>query len=308
MSGYGEKDSTAQSLFTVGLITVFSFVFLFYWDVFKLLRESSVSFSTSYLPDLTILFWRMLCLCVGVSAIIYMFRKKTGHMVVLDHETRSEITLHPLGIKKFVTFSSWTLLCNVAYFLLATLSSISLLFTFTVPSWLHILQVLFFATALGSAFLTSTIVRYVILPGEVKQKRVHKHQFYFHNQMMHNFAAIFLGVEIILIQPNLQPHFAIFGLLIGILYALFAYPFAYFGGGYYVYSFLDPRLKYAPLLVSGLAGAISVFYLGLWLISQLIASFPLIGSVVVVVWLLLIVQFRPEEFEPNVEQSSPLQE
>ncbi len=308
MSGYGEKDSTGKSLFTLGLIAVFCFVFLFHWDVFTLLQVASVSFGTSFLPDSMILLWRMLCFGVGVSAIIYMFRMKTGTMVVHDHETRSEITLHPLGIKKFVTFSSWNLICNVVYFLLATLSSLSLLFTFTFPTWLQITQVLFFSTALGSAFLTSTIVRYVILPGEVKQRRVHKHQFFFHNQMMHNFATIFLAVEIILIQPELQPHFAIFGLLIGVLYALFAYPFAYFGGGYYVYSFIDPRLKLAPLLVTGLAGAISVFYLGIWIISQLVGYSAVLGSTAVIVWILLIVQFRPEVFEPNDEHSSYVQD
>ena len=308
MSGYGEKDSTAKSLLTLGLIAVVSLVFLFRWDVLTLLREASVSFDTSFLPDSIILLWRMLCLGVGVSAIIYMFRMKTGNMVVHDHETRSEITLQPLGIKKFVTFSSWNLICNVVYFLFATLSSISLVFTVTFPTWIEITQVLFFTTALGSAFLTSTIVRYVILPGEVKQRRVHKHQFFFHNQMMHNFATIFLAVEIILIQPELQPHFAIFGLLIGVLYALFAYPFAYFGGGYYVYSFIDPRLKIAPLLVTGLAGAISVFYLGIWTLSKLVGYNAVLGSAAVVIWILLIVQFRPEDFVPNDEHLSQVQD
>ena len=126
--------------------------------------------------------------------------------------------------------------------------------------------------------------------------------------MMHNFATIFLAVEIILIQPELQPHFAIFGLLIGVLYALFAYPFAYFGGGYYVYSFIDPRLKLGPLLVAGLAGAISVFYLGIWIISKFVDYNAVLGSSAVVVWILLIVQFRPEAFEPSDEHLSDVQD
>ena len=304
MSGYGEEDSTAKSLMTLGAIALFSFVFLFYWDVFTLLERTSASFRTSFLPDSVIFFWRMSCLLVSIYAIIYMFRMKTGTMVVLDHETRSEVTLHPLGIRKFVTFSSWTLICSVVYFLLATLSSLSLFSGSVLPTWINIAQVLFFTMALGAGFLTSTVVRYVILPAEVKQKRVHEHQFYFHNQMMHNFTTIFLAFEIVLVQPELRPHFAIFGLIIGTLYALFAFPFAYFGGGYYVYSFIDPRLKLAPLFVSGLAGAISLFYLGLWLISLLVGYNGLIGGVAVVIWLSLIVQFQPEEIEYEVETNS----
>ena len=304
MSGYGEKDSTGTSIVTLGVIAVFSLIFLFYWDVLSLLEKSSVSFHTSFLPDSVILFWHMICFLVSGYAIVYMFRMKTGTMVVLDHESRSEITLHPLGIRKFVTFSSWTLICSVVYFLLATLSSFSLFSGFVLPSWMNTAQVLLFTTALGAGFLTSTVVRHVILPAEVKQKRVHEHQFYFHNQLMHNFTTIFLAFEIILIQPELRPHFAVFGLIIGTLYALFAFPFAYFGGGYYVYSFIDPRLKLAPLFVSGLAGAISAFYLGLWVLSMLVRYNGLVGGVAIIVWLSLIVQFRAEEFEREGETNS----
>lgn len=301
MSGYGVKDSTGKSLFTLALITVASFGFLFYWNVFSLLEVASASFQSSFLPNMCIILWRMFCFFIGVSTIVYMFRMNTGTMVVLDHELRSEKTLHPLGIKKFVTFSSWTLLCNVIYFFLATFSSLSQSLSFPFPSWLNIIQILFFSTALGSAFLTSTIIRYIILPREVKQQREHQHQFYFHNQIMHNFGTIFLGVEIILVQPDLQPHFAIFGLFFGALYALFAYLFAYYGGGYYVYSFIDPRLKLAPIFVCGLATAISIFYLGIWLLTVLISFNAYLGSIGILVWITLIVQFRQKDFE-QIEQ------
>ena len=56
--------------------------------------------------------------------------------------------------------------------------------------------------------------------------------------------------------------------------------------------------------MSGLAGAISVFYLGLWLISLLVGYNGLIGGVAVVIWLSLIVQFQPEEIEYEVETNS----
>ena len=289
---YGEKGSAAKSFATLLVIATLTVIFLLSWEINLLLSESFPSFHSSYLPEGVLLIWRLFCLAVGASAIVYMFRMETGNMVVVNHQTRLEELIHPLKWEKFVTFSSWTLIANFLYFLTAFLASGILLLNRTIPSWIEWLQVAIFATALGSAFLTSTIVRLVILPGEVRQRRNHDHQFLFHNQIMHNFAAIFLAVEIILSQPDLRPEFALFGLLLGIVYALFAFPFAYFWGGYYVYGFIDPRLRFAPLLQAGLASAVSVFYLGLWLISELLSFNLFLGILILSLWVSQIIQFR----------------
>ena len=66
--------------------------------------------------------------------------------------------------KKFVTFSSWTLILNVMYFFFATIGSFFLLAGTNLPSNLAQLLAGVFVTALGASFLTSTVVRYVILP------------------------------------------------------------------------------------------------------------------------------------------------
>jgi hypothetical protein len=118
---------------------------------------------------------------------------------------------------------------------------------------------------------------------------------------MHNFAAAFLIFEIILVQPELSPSFAFFGLVLGTLYALFAYVFAFYGGGFYIYSFIDPRLRYGPLWLTGIAGAIALFYLGVWCGIQLMAYNSLIGATVLIIWLSLITQFRTSLTEPIVK-------
>lgn len=160
------------------------------------------------------------------------------------------------------------------------------------PLLFNAILIIFFSTALGTSFLTSTVVRFIILPKEVRLGRNHDNHFNFHNQLMHNFATIFLALELIFIQPTLYPEFALFGLLCGLIYAIFAYLFAFYGGGYYVYNFIDPRLRFAPLLMSGLAVAIAIFYLGLWGLSQLLSYNVLIGTIVLGVWVSIIVQFR----------------
>ena len=76
-----------------------------------------------------------------------------------------------------------------------------------------------FVTALGASFLTSTVVRYVILPENHRDEEHHKRQFWFHNQMMHNFCTVFLVIEILLTSPQLEFVYMLFGILIGLAYA-----------------------------------------------------------------------------------------
>ena len=97
----------------------------------------------------------------------------------------------------------------------------------------------------------------------------------------------------LIISPDLSPKLAVFGLLIGIAYITFAYLFAYFGGGYFVYGFLHPKPKIAPLFVTGLACSIAVFYFGLWY-ANLVAEYNYwLSWLIMITWLLLIVQFKP---------------
>ena len=214
-------------------------------------------------------------------------------MVVRSHEQKEDILIHPLGINKFVTFSSWTLILNVLYFSLATFVSFIMLFGANPPAWLTQSLGGVFVTALGASFLTSTVVRYVILPRNENDDEHHRRQFWFHNQMMHNFCTVFLVMEILLTSPQLEFVYMLFGILIGLAYALFAFPFAVFGGGYYCYSFIDPRLQKAPLFITMLALAIAISYVGVWLVSEFISKSFILGSVVLVLWCASIIQFRP---------------
>ena len=222
-----------------------------------------------------------------------MYLMKTGHMIVRSHEKKEDVLIHPLGIKKFVTFSSWTLILNVMYFFLATIGSFFLLADSNLPSGLAQLLGGVFVTALGASFLTSTVVRYVILPSNYSDEEHHKRQFWFHNQMMHNFCTVFLVIEILLTSPQLEFVYMLFGILIGLTYAAFAFPFAAFGGGYYCYSFIDPRLQKAPLFITMLALAISLSYVGVWFVSELVSFNIFIGGSLLIAWCSQIVQFKP---------------
>jgi len=289
---YHPDDDVSRSLAVLFAFSSISVLLLFAWDVSSLLVNTGESLTIGP-SKMLMLLWHVVCLTFGLSAIVYMFRMKTGHMIVRSHEQKADILIHPLRIKKFVTFSSWTLILNVLYFSFATLASILVLFETSLPTWL--LQSLggIFVTALGASFLTSTVVRFVILPGNYTDQEHHKRQFWFHNQMMHNFCTIFLVVNILLTSPQLEFVYMLFGILIGLAYALFAFPFAAFGGGYYCYSFIDPRLQKAPLFITMLALAISISYIGVWFVSELVSCNIFLGGFLLIVWCSQIVQFKP---------------
>jgi hypothetical protein len=289
---YHPKDDVVRSMSVLSIITLGSLILLFSWDVPSLLVGTGNSLIQGP-SDVLMAIWHIACLLLGLRAIAFMYTMKTGHMIVRSHEKKEDILIHPLGIKKFVTFSSWTLILNVLYFFFATIGSFFLLAGTNLPSNLAQLLAGVFVSALGASFLTSTVVRYVILPGNHSDEEHHKRQFWFHNQMMHNFCTVFLVIEILLTSPQLEFVYMLFGILIGLAYALFAFPFAAFGGGYYCYSFIDPRLQKAPLFITMLALAISLSYVGVWFVSELVSFNIFIGGFFLIFWCSQIVQFKP---------------
>ena len=290
---YGETDSVRWSMATLFGIGSLTILVLLMSDVSEELASTAITLQVNSWSSVLFL-WRFICLSIGVAAIVYMFRMKSGHMIVRSHERKEDVLIHPLRIQKFVTFSSWTLILNVIYFAIATISSYLLFVESDIPQWLNQFLAGSFVTALGASFLTSTVVRFVILPGDFSDAEHHKRQFWFHNQVMHNFCTIFLVTEIIITTPQLEFSFMLFGILIGLTYALFAFPFAVYGGGYYCYSFIDPRLQKAPLYILILALAISFSYVGVWLVSELISFNFILGSLLLIAWCSRIVQFNPK--------------
>ena len=290
-----EHDYTRYTIFFIFSLTLFSLYYSSKIDLIALVSSSVSSFQSS---SVMVLFWRVSCMLVALSAAVYMVKIGAGNMRVVTIKECEEITTYPVGLSKFVTFSSWTLLSNIAYFVIAVSAQSLEFLDIRVPDLLLRLQLFIFCIGIAMAFMTATIVRHIILPDEVRIGRNHDHMFLFHEQIMHNFAAVFLAVELLIVNPALEPQFAIFGILMGIAYVTFAYLFAYFGGGYIVYSFLHPKPKIAPVLVFVLAGMIALFYTGLWFVSTLDRVFAI---PILLVWVSLIVQFRPTHSEPANE-------
>ena len=116
-----------------------------------------------------------------------MYLMKSGHMIVRSHEKKEDVLIHPLGIKKFVTFSSWTLILNVMYF------SCNDRFVLSPSRYRPVIKLVSTFSrclryCLGSIIpdINSCSIRYIA--GNYSDEEHHKRQFWFHNQMMHNFC------------------------------------------------------------------------------------------------------------------------
>ncbi len=283
-------DYTNVTIGTIIGVSILILIYLLFSGVGTIISDNSKTFESK---SSLVFFFRIICFAFCAYAIIFMFRCGPANMHVVNLRDNKELLLHPEGIKKFVTFSSWTLLATTGYFFLSLINQSQPSLGFEKLSWLLSLQTILFCIGVSMAFLTATVVRYIILPNMVQNNNPHTHMFLYHEQIMHNFAAVFLTLEMLIIQPNLHPQFAILGLVIGIVYVAFAYAIAYFGGGYFVYSFLHPAPKIAPLFAVGLAAGIAIFYLGIWLLSLLQDSYGWLSIILSTLWIALIVQFKP---------------
>ncbi len=299
---YGPPNTDRQTFAAVAIVgTVLALLFMFL-DIGELVSKSAQSLNNPQAPAVPMMAFRLLAFAMGVYAVVKMFQVGAGNMMVLLHEEKKLKLLHPIGIEKFVTFSSWTLLSNIFYFGSVLLAALYRMNEATVPSLLEHFQIIMFAVACGSSFLTATVVRHIILPDFIDSQRDSQYMFQYHEQVMHNFAAIFMAIEVLLVVPSMRPEFALYCVGMGLIYVCFAYIFAYNGGGFYVYSFIDPRLRYAPFTMLALALAIAVLYLGIMLVTLVVEWNIIIGGVLMTAWVSMIVQFWSNN--PNAQSSS----
>ena len=297
--GYGDKDRHYITYSILIIVAVITALFVKYFEVIPLLNSEIVKTDSAILPDLVLTIFRTGAAALAFYTIFYLmiFNKDGGFMHPLFRDERVCKPHNTKGIERMVPFSSWTLIMFGFYFTSTSILGWFELFDLESPKFLNFLSGIFLPMALGMAMLTATIVTYVIVPEEVKLKRSFNHLFETHEMVMHNWTVILLAIDVFISRPNLDWELAIFGLTAGIIYCIFAYLYAVFGGGYYVYSFIDPRIHYAPIIMTILALSISIFYIFNWLITLLIDYNQYLGGLIYLIWIYSIVLFNKPQFE-----------
>ena len=92
---YGETDSVRWSMATLFGIGSLTILVLLMSDVTKDLASTGITLQVHSWSSVLFL-WRFICLSTGVAAIVYMFRMKSGHMIVRSHEKKADVLIHPL--------------------------------------------------------------------------------------------------------------------------------------------------------------------------------------------------------------------
>ena len=149
-----------------------------------------------------------------------------------------------------------------------------------------------FATAFSAAVLTAVVVRYVILPALIQNGSPIDHMFLPHEQVMHNWALILLAIELGLGWMTVQAPMVSLGLTYGALYLIFSELWALWGGGYYVYEFIDPRPRLAPYFLLGLTILCALSFVIGWFVSMIREQNPFFAVV-----LLLLLVFGSTRFK-----------
>ena len=292
--GYGEKDQHVITYSLVIIMSIFCLIFINLFDVTQILDERVISLDSQFISDEILTIFRTSCTILAFYTIfvLMIFDKVGGNMHPLFHNERILRNHKTMGLERMVPFSSWNLIIFGLYFISVSALGWFDLFDLDSSKFLHFSSGMLLPMSLGMSMLTATTVTYVIIPNEVNSDRDYNHLFKTHEMVMHNWTVILISIDVVLSQPDLDWQLAIFGLVIGIIYTTFAYLFALFGGGYYVYSFIDPRIKYGPIIMIILALAISLFYVLIWLISLLIHYNLLIGITIYILWNYSVVLFK----------------
>lgn len=298
---YGEKDQDRVTYSVLVLVTILAIIFVDYFELSSILKNKIISYESSIIPDIILTLFRTgaTILAFYTIFILMIMNKQGGFMNPLFRKERESLPHKTMGVERMVPFSSWNLIVFGLCFLSMSIHGWYQFFDLNPPESINLFSSILLPMALGMAMLTSTVVTYVIVPEEVRSDRNYDHLFESHEMVMHNWAIILLAVDIFLSRPNLSWELAIFGLIIGIIYSIFAYMYAYFGGGYYVYSFIDPRIKYAPIIMIILASAISIFYIFIWLISLLIEYNQWIGGALLIGCIYTVILFKQPERETH---------
>ena len=296
------SDRSILSFFLIFSVLFISIVF--YVSSYDLggLFDSSIMHGDGGLTTVLLSIFRIICAYLVIhTAIFWMIRNPVpGKMNPLFREGSEIREYNSEGFERLVPFSSWTLLIFGLAMLWNGASSFWVFLGHTPSEIILHIGTAIFAAAFSSAVLTAAIIRYVILPKMVERGIEIDHMFLPHEQVMHNFALILLSCEFVFGTMSIRPPMIALGLVYGACYLIFAELWARFGGGYYVYEFIDPRPPEGPFILVGLTLVCAAsFSFGL-LITFVQDHNAILSNLLILILIILCTKFSaPADYEPN---------
>ncbi len=258
---YGERD---RHLETAAMIIVLTFALLYYIGISDILgathTQSQVA-ASEYMPDILLTLFRTAAAVLAIFTVVSICINEDGGLslpLFYDSRQRGEIVM--MGAHRLVPFTVWSFIAFGLYFIIAAASSWVLVLGGEVPWWVLASAPIVFATACGAALLVTVVVTFYLIPRNAAKGFDVSKYFEWYEVVMHSGNVIILGVELVLGGIDITLGMVAFPVLFGMVYIGFANAYAVFGGGIYMYEFLDPRLRGGPIIHLILLLLISGFY------------------------------------------------
>ena len=295
---YGESDRRLET----AALTTFMLLAMIYYIVTSGVGEVSQTQSqiagSQYLPDILLALFRTVAAVLALFTLVSICIDEEGSVslpVFYDSRQRGEVVL--LGAHRLIPFTVWSFAAFGLYFTIAAASSWVLVLGGEVPGWALASAPLAFATACGTALLVTVVVTFYLIPSNAAKGYDVSKYFEWHEVLMHNGNVIILGLELVLGGTGITLGMVAFPVLFGIVYIGFANAYAMFGGGIYLYDFLDPRLKGGLIIHLVLLLIISGFYCVTLVLNALTEWNIIAGALAVALGIYSILRVRiPSEF------------
>ena len=295
---YGESDRRLET----AALTTFMLLAMLYYIVTSGVAEVSHTQSqiagSLYLPNILLALFRTVAAVLALFTLVSICIDEQGSVslpVFYDSRESGEIVL--LGAHRLIPFTVWSFAAFGLYFTIAAASSWVLVLGGEVPDWALASAPLAFATACGTALLVTVVVTFYLIPSNAAKGYDVSKYFEWQEVLMHNGNVIILGIELVFGGIGITLGMVAFPLLFGIVYIGFANAYAMFGGGIYLYDFLDPRLKGGPIIHFILFLIIFGFYCFTLVLNALTEWNVIAGSLAVALGIYSILRVRiPSEF------------
>ena len=295
---YGERD---RHLETAVLIAFTSFSLFYYIGTSGILEathtQSQVA-GSEYIPNILLALFRTAAAVLAIFTVVSICTDEEGSVSLpVFYDSRQYAEVVRLGAHRLVPFTVWSFIVFGLYFTIAAASSWVLVLGGKVPSWALASAPITFATACGTALLVTVVVTFYLIPNNAAKGYDVSKYFGWHEVTMHNGNVIILGTELVLGGLDITFGMVAFPVLFGLVYVGFANVYAVFGGGIYLYDFLDPRLRGGPIIHLILLLIICGFYCVTLVLDALADWNVIAGAFGVAVGVYSIVKFRgPSEF------------
>ena len=289
---YGERDRHIETFVLTLVMFVALLIGVLNGDFLSPQAQTRIG-GSAFIPNILLAVFRTLAAGLSVCTVISVcLDREGGPAIPLFYKSRKCEQAVLYGSHRLVAFTVWSFIAFGAYFALAAFASWAEIFGVSVPSWLLAVIPLIFAIACGTALLVTVVVTYYLIPNNLEKGFDVAKYFLWYEIVMHNLNVILLGVDLVLGGVDITLGMVAFPVLFGIVYVFFAYIYAIYGGGIYLYDFLDPRVSRAPLIHIGLFVMIALFYSVALALDALVDWNVIAGGLGVAVCIYSIVRFR----------------